>query len=157
MDMVTGSAQLFGVSLPENFERPFFSRNVSEFWRRWHITLGAWFRDYIFYSVSLSKRVMHLGKWGRNHLSTHLAKLLPSACALFPVWLCNGLWHGASWKYVFYGMYYFMIIMLGMLAEPLFEKICKSLHLNRKSWRFQFWQILRTFFLVNIGMLFFGR
>ncbi len=155
MDMVIGSAQLFGVRLPENFERPFFSKNVSEFWRRWHITLGAWFRDYIFYSVSLSKRVMRLGKWGRKHLTPHLAKLLPPACALFPVWLCNGFWHGSSWKYVFYGMYYFMIIMLGMLAEPLFQKLCTSMHLNRKSRGFQFWQILRTFLLVNIGMLFF--
>lgn len=155
MDMVIGSAQLFGVRLPENFERPFFSKNVSEFWRRWHITLGAWFRDYIFYPVSLSKRVMRLGKWGRNHLAPHLAKLLPSVCALFPVWLCNGFWHGSSWKYVFYGMYYFMIIILGMLAEPLFQKLCNFLHLNRKSWGFQCWQILRTFFLVNIGMLFF--
>lgn len=155
MDMVIGSAQLFGVRLPENFERPFFSKNVSEFWRRWHITLGAWFRDYIFYSVSLSKRVMRLGKWGRKHLTPHLAKLLPPACALFPVWLCNGFWHGSSWKYVFYGMYYFMIIMLGMLAEPLFQKLCTYMHLNRKSRGFQFWQILRTFLLVNIGMLFF--
>lgn len=155
MDMVIGSAQLFGVHLPENFERPFFSKNVSEFWRRWHITLGAWFRDYIFYSVSLSKRMMRLSKWGRNHLTPHLAKLLPSACALFPVWLCNGFWHGSSWKYVFYGIYYFMLIMLGMLAEPLFQKLCTMLHLSRKSFGFQLWQILRTFFLVNIGMLFF--
>ena len=71
MDIVCGVGQMFGVTLPENFKQPFFSRSASEFWKRWHITLGAWFRDYIYYPVSLSAPVKRLTKWGRRRLGNH--------------------------------------------------------------------------------------
>lgn len=62
MDAVMGVAQIFGVTMPENFQRPFFSKSISEFWKRWHITLGTWFKDYIFYPVTMSKpmKILHL-------------------------------------------------------------------------------------------------
>lgn len=155
IDIVTGTAQIFGVTLSKNFERPFFSRSVNEFWRRWHITLGTWLRDYVFYSVSLSKGFMNLSKWARAKLSPFLGSLIPAASALFCVWLCNGFWHGASWKYVSYGLYYYVIMLAGMLFEPLFRKFFASTGIDREGIGWHRFQIARTFLLVNLGMLLF--
>lgn len=155
MDIVIGSAQLFGVDLPKNFARPFFADSVNDFWRRWHITLGAWLRDYVFYSVSLSKGFGKLSKKAKEKLSPFLGALIPSAAALFCVWFCNGIWHGAGWKYLAYGMYYYLIMLLGMLLEPLFAKAASRIHLDRSSGGFRVFRILRTCVLVVGGMTLF--
>ena len=73
MDAVCGTAQIFGLTVPENFRRPFFSKNISEFWTRWHITLGTWFRDYIFYPVTMSAPLKKLTTAARKKLGNHLA------------------------------------------------------------------------------------
>ena len=155
MDIVTGSAQLFSVPLSKNFERPFFSRSVNEFWRRWHITLGAWLRDYVFYSISLSKRFAVLSKFTKKHFSEFFGTLLPTAFALFFVWLCNGIWHGAGFKYICYGMYYYLIMLCGMLLEPLFAKTAALLRVNRDSSFFNIFATLRTCAIVTVGMMLF--
>lgn len=155
MDIVTGSAQLFSVPLSKNFERPFFSRSVNEFWRRWHITLGAWLRDYVFYSVSLSKRFAKFGRFAKKHFSEFLGTVLPAAFALFFVWLCNGIWHGAGFKYICYGMYYYLIMLFGMLLEPLFARTAALLHINRDGFPFKVFAILRTCVIVTVGMTLF--
>ncbi len=155
MDMVSGMAQLYGIHLAENFRRPFFSRSVNEFWRRWHITLGAWLRDYIFYPVSLSKPFGKISKFFKKHCGDHLGQFLPAAMALFFVWFGNGVWHGASWKYIFYGLYYYAIMMAGLLFEPLIRKLQNRLHIRPDSRPYRCFQIFRTFLLVNIGMLIF--
>ncbi len=155
MDIVTGSSQMFGVRLSENFSRPFFSKSVSEFWRRWHITLGAWLRDYIFYTVSLSKPFARLSKWAKEHLNEFFGALVPSAAALFCVWVMNGVWHGSGWKYLCYGMYYYVIMMISALFEPLFVKFFEKTHIRREKGPFAVFRILRTCFLVVIGMTLF--
>ena len=155
MDIVTGSAQMFGIHLAKNFERPFFSNTINDFWRRWHITLGAWLRDYVFYSVSLSKIFMKVSKHVKNHLNEHFGRLVPAAIALFFVWFGNGIWHGAGYKYIAYGMYYYAIMLMGMLFEPLFQKILSALHIRREWKPYRLIQIFRTFILVNFGMLLF--
>jgi hypothetical protein len=75
---------------------------------------------------------------------------------MFVVWFGTGIWHGASWKYVMYGLYYYLIMVLGMYLEPVFKKSCKCLHINREGRLFRGFQIVRTFILVNIGMLLFN-
>lgn len=155
MDIVTGIAQLFGVDLAENFKRPFFSRSVQEFWRRWHITLGAWLRDYIFYPISFSKIFMNLSKKAKKNLNEHFGKLVPVAFAMFFVWFGNGIWHGASWKYVVYGLYYYLIMMIGLLFEPLSRKFIAKMHINVNSRGYRLWQMARTFLFVCFGMLIF--
>ncbi len=155
MDLVKGVGQLFGVELADNFKRPFFSTSVNEFWRRWHITLGAWLRDYIFYPISLSKFFANLSAKAKKHFGEFLAKFLPSAFALFFVWFVNGLWHGADIKYIVYGLYYYVVMMIGLLLEPLFAKLTSALHINRKSKPYFVFQVIRTFLIVNLGMLIF--
>lgn len=155
MDIVRGSAQIFSVNLPENFRQPFFAKSINEFWQRWHITLGAWLRDYIFYSVSLSNPFKKFNQFVRKHCNEYFSKLLPATTALFFVWICNGLWHGASIKYVMYGMYYYSIMVIGMFMEPVFIKVSEKLHICKERNYFRVFQILRTVFIVNIGMLIF--
>ncbi|MEG1887536.1 MAG: MBOAT family protein, partial [Oscillospiraceae bacterium] len=120
-----------------------------------HITLGAWFKDYIFYPISLSKPLKKLTVKGRKHLGNHFGPLLAGSCALFAVWICNGLWHGAEWKYIFFGMYYFALIILANITAPLSKKVLEILHINKNHPVYHVWQIIRTVFLVNIGELFF--
>lgn len=133
MDIVRGSAQIFSIHLPENFKQPFFSKSINEFWTRWHMTLGAWLRDYVFYSVSLSNPFKKFNHYVREHCGEYFTKLLPATTALLFVWLCNGLWHGASIKYVMYGMYYYIIMVIGMFMEPIFLRITKIFTYKKRN------------------------
>lgn len=155
MDIIIGSGEVFGVKLPENFRQPFAAKTASEFWRRWHITLGSFFKDYIFYPVSLAKPVKKLAKkvkekWGRG-VSQYVAPTI----ALFCVWSCNGLWHGANWTFVFYGMYYFVIIFLENITEAPIKKWTTKLHINTESIGYRAFQAVKMFLIINIGELFF--
>lgn len=155
MDIVRGSAGLFGIDLAVNFERPFFSKSIGEFWRRWHMTLGAWFKDYIFIPVTLSKTNMKIGRWAKKHLGVHLGQILPTAFALLFVWLANGIWHGAAWKYVAYGLYYYILTLFGMLLKPVIFNFYERTGIRKDNRYWQFLLMGRTFLLVNVGMLLF--
>ena len=155
MDLALGSGQIFGVTLPENFRRPFFSRNIGEFWRRWHVTLGTWFKDYVFYPVSMAKPMKKLTSWGRKRLGPHYGPLLAGSVALFCVWLGNGLWHGAGWHYIFFGMYHFFWILLENLTEPVTLRWARRFHVNREALPYRIFQMVRTGILVCVGELFF--
>lgn len=155
MDMIIGSGRLFGVNLPENFRQPFASQNAAEFWRRWHMTLGAWLKGYVFYPMSVSKVVKSWNCFGKKHLNKYVTKLGMSALALFPVWLCNGVWHGPRWSYIFYGMYFFVILLAEAALEPPVTWI-------RKKWGIEdttlWWKTLRigkTWIIIFTGELFF--
>lgn len=155
MDIVIGSGQLFGVTLPENFRCPFLSRNASEFWRRWHITLGVWFKTYVFYPVSVSRLAKRWSRFGKKHAGKYLTKLGISALALFPVWLCNGLWHGPRWNYIFYGMYYFVILLAEIAAAPAFDALWKKLHVAKDAAWLQVLRIGKTWLIIFTGEMFF--
>lgn len=155
MDIVLGTGKIFGIQLAENFKQPFFSTSVQEFWRRWHITLGTWLRDYVFYSVSLSKGFVSLNKKCKAKCSEHWGKFVPMGLALFLVWFSNGIWHGASWKYISYGLYYYILLMLGMAFEPLAARVLAKLHISRSTKAYYGFQVLRTSILVYFGMLLF--
>lgn len=155
MDVVCGSSQIFGITMPENFKRPFFSKNISEFWTRWHITLGTWFKDYLFYPLSMSKRMKKLTSNARKKLGNHFGPLCTGAIALFCVWLMNGLWHGAGWNYIFFGMYHFMLILSGSICEPYIVKLTNRLHIQRDHFLYKGFRIFKTTILICIGELFF--
>ena len=155
MDIAIGIAEMFGVKMPENFRQPFFSKTISEFWTRWHITLGTWFRDYIFYPVSLTEKCKKLTTKLRKKIGNFYGPLAASTIALFCVWICNGIWHGAAWSYIFFGMYHFTLILIGRIIEPLVKKVNEKLHINSNNFIYKGLQIVRTTILVFIGELFF--
>ena len=155
MDVVIGTGEIFGVIMPENFKRPFFSRTISEFWTRWHITLGTWFRDYLFYPVSMSKPMKRLTSKARKRFGNHYGPLFAGGIALFCVWLCNGLWHGAGWHYIAFGMYHFVLILAGSLILPLSIRLAGKLHISREHMVYRVLQTIRTFILVCFGELIF--
>ena len=155
MDIVIGSGEIFGIKITENFRRPFFSKTISEFWQRWHITLGTWFKDYIFYPLSMSKPLKHLTSRARKKLGNYYGPMAAGTIALFGVWLCNGLWHGAGWQYIFFGMYHFALILGGNMIMPLVNKSNEKLHIDTGRAPYKMMQIGRTAVLVCIGELFF--
>lgn len=155
MDIVIGTAEIFGVKMPENFKQPFFSKTISEFWTRWHITLGTWFRDYIYYPVSLTQKCRDITSKARKKLGNYYGPLLASILALFCVWSCNGLWHGDAWSYVFFGMYHFVLITLERLTEPPVKKLLEKTKINSNAFPYKLMQMIRTTILVFIGELFF--
>lgn len=107
MDMALGVANLFGFHLQENFDFPYSAKSVGEFWRRWHMTLGRWFRDYIYIPMGGSRE----GK-------------LKYLLALFTVWFVTGLWHGASWNFIVWGLFYGVLILIEKLGlKKLLDKV----------------------------------
>lgn len=155
MDIIIGTGQIFGIKLPENFRQPFFAKDASDFWHRWHITLGTWFKDYIFYPVSLAKPVKNFAKKVKNRFGRNVSKFVAPVAALFCVWSCNGLWHGAQWTFIFYGMYYFILITLENILESPAQKLTAKLHINRDGVGFKIFRMVKLFIIVNIGELFF--
>lgn len=156
IDIVLGVSELFGIKLPENFETPFFSKNVSEFWRRWHITLGAWLKDYIFYPILKTELWKKIGTWTKKKLGKKLGKKIPVWFGLFFSWFFIGFWHGGSWNYIFgTGIFMWMLIVLGEAFEPLFKWIIEKLKINTECFSWKLFQSLRTFCCIAFGWSFF--
>ncbi len=151
IDIVLGSAQLFGIRLPENFRQPFLAKSAAEFWRRWHISLGSWFKNYIFYPVSASGLMKKWNKFGRKHLNSYVTMVVTSAICLFPVWMLNGIWHGPKWPYILYGVYYFLILLAEVMMEPLEKRLAGKLSLAWDGGLVTALRRIRTILIVLIG------
>lgn len=151
IDITLGTAQVMGIEMTPNFRQPFFATSLSDFWRRWHITLGAWMRDYIFFPVSMSKPAGKLGKWIRQKFGARWTKVVISGLASFIVFTIVGIWHGAEMKYTVYGLYNGALIMLATMCEPWFDTAFKKLRINREGKVWHGVRIVRTFVLVSVG------
>lgn len=156
IDIIMGASECYGIKLPENFQTPFFSRSVQEFWQRWHITLGAWMRDYIFYPVLRTGALRKLTNWVKGCFGKKAARQIPSYLGMLCVWLLMGLWHGGAWKYVLgQGIWFWLLIVLGQVFDPLFKKAIRLLCINTDCFSWRLFQSLRVFVLVCIGNMFF--
>lgn len=156
MDIVLGMSQTFGIRLPENFETPFFSKNISEYWRRWHISLGVWMKEYVFYPLLRTNMFMELGKKLRKKFGKKRGKQLTTFLAMLILWFTVGIWHGGDWKFVIgSGLLHWFYIVSGELLAPFFRKCMEKLSIDAKSKWVDGFRVLRTFFLVNIGFVFF--
>ena len=154
IDMVRGVSQLFGVRMVENFRQPYFSVSLGDFWRRWHITLGAWMRDYVFYPFALRPSMRRLGEWCSAHLGHHAGRTLPACVANILVFFLVGLWHGAEAHYIWWGLYNGLVIAAADLAAPLFKRALSALRVNPAAKAWHAWRVVRTFIVVNIGWYF---
>lgn len=150
IDIMRGTARLFGVVMAENFRRPLFANTLTDFWRRWHITLGAWMKDYLFYPITLSKPFGALGRFTRKHFKGRAGKILPTSAATFLIYFVIGIWHGANAKYIVFGLWNGVLITAALLSEPLFVKIKGALHIkDGKAYRL--FCVARTAVLVFLG------
>ena len=154
IDLIIGISTLFGVTLDENFRRPYFSVSIADFWRRWHITLGTWMRDYLMYPLTLSRRMGKIGKWSRKHFGKKVGLLIPMCISTIIVFLAVGLWHSASLNNIGWGLYNGFIIAVSNLLSGPYKAWKKALHVNDQSRGWKVFMIIRTFALVNIGWLF---
>ena len=159
IDISRGFAEILGIEMAENFCRPYFAVSINDYWRRWHITLGAWMKNYVFYSLAMSKRFFKMGKnlkqkYGDHAVGAHIAKVLPAGIASFITFLLVGIWHGANMKYVAFGVWNGSVILLSVLMQPLFNKAIAGLHIQTQKTSWRIFQILRTFLIVLIGYMF---
>ena len=152
IDIVIGGTRMMGIRMPDNFRRPYFSASLAEFWRRWHITLGTWMRDYVFYPIALSKPVSGLAACFKKASPT-FAKVLPAVIANLFVFLLVGLWHGINEHYVVWGLYNGVIIGMAVLLEPVSKALNRRFSFT-SSQAFHVFRVLRTFLIVNIGWFF---
>ena len=148
IDIVVGLSEAFGIRLPENFVRPFFSKNIAEYWRRWHISLGEWMKDYIFYPISISGPMRKLSKAARKKWA-NFGKRIPVYAASFATWFCTGIWHGITPNFILWGMMNCVVIVASEELAPLYEKFHGRFHLKDKKWYGGF-EMLRMFMLMNL-------
>ena len=152
IDIVSGVSEALGIKLQKNFNHPYFSKTIPEFWRRWHISLGEWFKDYIYYPVSVSKIVKKVKKNSKNQ---RFAELFAACLPIFVVWMITGIWHGASWNYVAWGLYYAVIMIASVIFEPTGQKIKSRLAIDEELFSWKLFRMARTFILCSIGRVFF--
>lgn len=148
MDIALGLSEALGIALPENFRCPFFSGSISEFWRRWHISLGEWMKEYVFYPVSVSGPVRRISrraraKWGK------FGRRLPAYLASLVTWVCTAIWHGFAPNYLVWGMMNFLVIFLSGELTPLYEKFHRRFPGANRGW-YRGFQMLRTFVIMNL-------
>ncbi|MDO4206536.1 MAG: MBOAT family O-acyltransferase [Lachnospiraceae bacterium] len=154
IDIARGVAQMLGVTMAENFRRPYFAKSLAEYWRRWHITLGAWLKNYLFYPIAMSNGFFKIGKKAKKVFGSYIGKELPGCIATLITFLVIGIWHGANWKYVGFGIWNGGILFISTLLKPVFLKMNEKLHIREKSFGWRLWQMLRTFLLVLGGYVF---
>ena len=160
IDISRGVAQIFGIDMIDNFKRPYFSRSINEYWRRWHISLGGWMKNYVFYPIAMSNVFINASKkmkgtrFGKTAAGAHIAKVLPTSVASLIVFLIVGVWHGADWKYVAFGVWNGVIIMLSIIMQPLFDGAVDKLKISRKNPVFIGFQIFRTLLVILVGYVF---
>ena len=155
MNIMCGFCELLGVELEENFRQPYFSISIQNYWTRWHMTLGHWYSDYIFYPCSMGKTAQKIGRNARQKFGPRMGKLLPSYFAMIFVWTLTGLWHGASWTFVVWGWLNFAIIVFSMQMEPVYTRMKGALHINDASRWWRVVMIIRTFLLVSLLRIFY--
>jgi D-alanyl-lipoteichoic acid acyltransferase DltB (MBOAT superfamily) len=153
IDITIGIAESMGIKVTENFRLPYFSKNIKEYWNRWHITMGSWFTDYIFYPISVCGPMLKLSKWSRGHLPKWMGKRVTVYISCFVVWFATGIWHGAAWNFIVWGLTNFAVIMISQELEPLYARFHGRFHLKNKP-LYGVFEIVRTILLMSAIRMF---
>lgn len=156
IDIIMGISEIMGIQLPENFNAPFFSKTITEFWRNWHITLGAWLKDYVFYPLLKSDMMQNLTTKCKTVFGKKIGKKIPMFLSMLIMWILIGIWHGGEYKFIVgTGLLQFLYIFLEDLLEPVAKRVNKKLRINDNSFWYKTYQILRTYLLFSFAMIFF--
>jgi D-alanyl-lipoteichoic acid acyltransferase DltB (MBOAT superfamily) len=137
-DIALGSAQVMGVRLMKNFDHPYFASSISGFWRRWHISLSTWFRDYVY--IPLGGNRVSKPRWAFNLLLT---------------FLISGLWHGANWTFIIWGALHGFYFVVSALTEPFWQQLSALTRLDGLPRLKSAFAVLTTFSLVTFAWIFF--
>ncbi len=149
IDITIGLAEALGIRLAENFNFPFFSKSTKEYWRRWHITMGTWFTDYVFYPLSVSRPMQKLSKKSRALLGNTLGKRVPVYFATIVTWFLTGLWHGAGWNFIVWGLLNCLIILVSQELQPLYDRFHRAASRLSSTRSYSAFMMIRTFWLMG--------
>lgn len=136
--MATGAAEMLGIQLPINFDTPYLSTSIKEFWRRWHISLSSWLRDYVYFPLGGSRCSVQ-----RRYLN------------VLVTFFVSGIWHGSKWSFIAWGLLHGLYQVVGDLLKPIREKLCSSLQIRTDTAAFKAFKVLVTFGLADFAWLFF--
>ncbi len=153
IDITIGIAEVLGITVKENFMRPYFSKSIAEFWKRWHITLGTWFTDYLFYPISAWPPMLKFSKFARKRFGDNAGKKLPVYLASFAVWFTTGAWHGSSWNFIVWGLMNYVVLMASEELKPFYHWFHGRFKVEGKFY-FRLFQIIRTTLLMSAIRLF---
>jgi D-alanyl-lipoteichoic acid acyltransferase DltB (MBOAT superfamily) len=137
-DIAIGSARVMGIDLMKNFNRPYFSKSISEFWKRWHISLSSWFKDYLY--IPLGGNKTKKSRWYFN---------------LFFTFLISGFWHGASWTFIAWGALHGFYLIFAIISSNYRARFNNTIKITNHPLFFAYLQIIITFCLVSLGWIFF--
>lgn len=122
IDITIGIAEMMGIRLSENFRHPFSSVSLKEYWNRWHITMGAWFTDYLFYPLSVSKPMQKLSKKSREKFGNPIGRRVPVYLATALTWFATGVWHGLRWNFIVWAMLNCAVLLISQECEPWYRR-----------------------------------
>ena len=151
MDIMCGVSRIFDVELEPNFNLPFLAVSVPDFWRRWHMSLGSWFRDYVYYPLTVSswnkKITKATAKWKGVYLKKIAAVILP----IMITWILTGLWHGTGAGYVLWGVYYGLLITLSVTFSDKVQELLEKAHIRTDTVLYRIFRTLKIFVIFMGG------
>ena len=155
MDIILGASECYGICLSENFRAPFFAKSIQEFWQRWHITLGVWFKEYVLYPILNSKIMTSFEKRLKTKYSRKVGRLITSCLGMLFVWILIGLWHGGGWNYLAMGLYFWLLISFEKITISKFDALWEKLKVPVKTTGWKFLKSFKVFILIVIGFVLF--
>ena len=151
IDVIMGLSEMLDIRLAENFRSPLVSRSVTEYWQRWHMSLGEFMEKYLYYPIVLNRSVM---KFSKKIPNKYLKKVFSATLASVIVFILVGVWHGTGWNYVVYGCYQAFFVSTAVLLGPWYKKVRTALHINENALSWKLFQALRTFLILTFGRFF---
>lgn len=151
IDVIMGVAEALDIKLSENFKAPLVSKSITEYWQRWHMSLGEFMEKYIYYPIVLNRNVMKFSKKIKN---SYMQKVFSATLASVIVFVIVGIWHGTGWNYVVYGCYQALFVSTAVLLGPVYKKMREVLHIDDKCISYRILTCLRTFVLLTFGRYF---
>ncbi|MCL2071126.1 MAG: MBOAT family protein [Oscillospiraceae bacterium] len=146
IDITIGIGEALGIPIAENFNRPFLSRNIFEYWRRWHITMGTWFKDYLFYPLSVCKPMLKFSGFTRRYFG-EVGKRIPVHIVTLVTWFATGIWHGFSWNFIVWGLLNGVVIIISTESEPLYRRFNNRFAFTKTA-GYACFEVFRTFWLM---------